>query len=258
MDKFFGVFKYEYFMSIRRKSFLIILLLFTAFYVFLWLDVGSDVARDSNFNQGLLSEAGQMIFFLNLFYPVIAGILAADRLVRDQKLGVQEILRSTGIKHTSYTLGKYFGIVLSLVTIELLIVLSISVPITIINSWPITFIIYSLYAVLLLSGPGICFISAFSLACPMIMPLRVYQILFTGYWFWGNYLSPQVLPTISDTLLNASGKYSLQAFFGVQISMDSPLVDPIQAISNIGVLLLSAALALVVLIVYLGQSERKI
>jgi hypothetical protein len=40
---------------------------------------------------------------------------------------------------------------------------------------------------------------AFSLACPLVIPLRICQVLFTGYWFWGKLISPKVFPTISDT-----------------------------------------------------------
>ncbi len=73
----------------------------------------------------------------------------------------------------------------------------------------------------------------------------VYQILFTGYWYWGNFLSPQVMFTVSDTLLNASGKYALMAFYGVQISVDSPEVASGQRLSsNIIVLLGCAGIAL--------------
>ena len=258
MKKIFGVIRYEFYMSVKRKSLLVIAFLFTAFYTFLWLNLGSESELTGSINQILLSEAGQSIFFLNLFFPVLVGILSADRAVRDNKLGVREILRSTGINNAIYVLGKYFGVVFSMLFVELLIAFVISVFVVIVISWPVIFIAYSLVAVIVLSAPGLFFIIAFSLACPLIMPVRVYQILFTGYWFWGNYLSSQVILTISDTLLNASGKYALQAFFGVKIATNSPLVTQMEAISNICLLLLCAGLALFVMITYIGQSERKI
>lgn len=259
MNEFFGVIRYEFSMSVKRKSLLVIAFIFTAFYTFLWLNLGSEGELPINIdNQFLLSEAGQTIFFLNLFLPVVIGILSADRAVRDKKLGVREILRSTGINNAIYVLGKYFGVVFSMLSVELLIALVISVFAVILNSWPVIFIAYSLLAVIVLSAPGLFFIIAFSLACPLIMPVRVYQILFTGYWFWGNYLSPQVMLTVSDTLLNASGKYALQAFFGAKIGTDSSMVTQMEAISNIGILLFCAGLALFVMITYIRQSEKKI
>ena len=61
--------------------------------------------------------------------------------------------------------------------------------------------------------PPLAFVAAFSIACPAVLPVRVYQVLFTGYWFWGNFLSPKVLPTISGTVLVASGLPQASAFF---------------------------------------------
>ena len=64
--------------------------------------------------------------------------------------------------------------------------------------------------------------------------------------------------TISDTLLNASGKYALMAFFGVQVAINTPQATQTEAFLNIGVLLICAALALTVMIRYIGWNERKV
>lgn len=258
MNEFLGVLKYEYRMSIQRKSLLVIALLFAGLYLYLWIDIGVESLPNGNIQEHLVPEAGQTVFFLNLFFPVIAGISAADRAVRDYKLGVREMLRATSLNNVAYVLGKYVGVVLSLLSIEFVMALSVSSILVLIYQWPAAFIFYNLLAVLLLSAPGLIFITAFSLACPLVMPVRVYQILFTGYWYWGNYLNSQVMFTISDTLLNASGKYALMAFFGVKIAIDSPEVSPIKAIANIILLVVCAGLALMTLIAYIGQSEKKV
>jgi hypothetical protein len=258
MTQFFGVMKYEYRMSIRRRGILVVLLLFTIFYSYLAFNIELDTELDGGNLQVLLSEAGQTIFFMNLFFPVIAGISSADRAVRDNKLGLREILRSTGMDNTTYVLGKYFGVALSMISVELVIGLAMSLLMVVLTGGPLVFIGYSLLAVLVLSAPGLLFITAFSLACPLVMPVRVYQILYTGYWYWGNFLSPTVMPTVSDTLLNASGRYALQAFFGVQVSVNEPLVSIGEAVANILVLLLCAGLVLAAMIAYIGRSERKV
>jgi hypothetical protein len=46
--------------------------------------------------------------------PVVAGISAADRLVRDRQLGVDELLQSTSLKPGAYLAGKYQGVLGSL------------------------------------------------------------------------------------------------------------------------------------------------
>ena len=40
-------------------------------------------------------EAGHMVFMFNIFLPLLAGILAADRMQRDFRTGVRELQRST-------------------------------------------------------------------------------------------------------------------------------------------------------------------
>ena len=126
MSRLLGIVRYEYRMAVGRKSLVIIALLFTAFYIYLWFDVGVELEPGEDMSQLLLSEAGQTVFFLSLFYPVVAGISAADRAIRDYRLGVREILRSTGTHNATYVLGKYLGVVLSILSIELLIVLRMS------------------------------------------------------------------------------------------------------------------------------------
>jgi hypothetical protein len=71
-------------------------------------------------------------------------------------------------------------------------------------------------------------------------------------------MSSQVMFTISDTLLNASGKFALMAFFGVKIAINSPEVPPLKAIVNIAVLLGCSGLALAVMTAYIKQSEQKV
>ncbi len=121
--------------------------------------------------------------------------------------------------------------------------------------WPL------LLAFLSIAVPSHAFVVAFSLACPLIMPLRVYQVLFTGYWFWGNMLSPQAFPTISDTLLNAVGQYPLQAFFNVVTdsthAVEADAFTRAEAWLNLLVLAVCAALALIVTGMYLNRKARK-
>lgn len=258
MKTLLGITWYEFKMSLQRKGLLLIVILFTALNLYLWLDAGSDLPLYESNPQKLLSEAGQTIFFVNLFFPVIAGISAADRAVRDRQLRVREVLRATQISNFSYVLGKYLGVAASFIVIELGMVLTVSAALVVLYHWSPVFMLYSLMAVLLVSAPGLCFVTAFSLACPLVMPTRVYQILFTGYWYWGNYLGPSVLFTISQTLLNASGRFALIAFMGAQLSKDQVAVPPAYALANIAVLFACAGLALAAVIAYINMSERRV
>jgi hypothetical protein len=116
---------------------------------------------------------------------------------------------------------------------------------------PFGFLKPLLLAFLTIAVPAHAFVVAFSLACPLVMPLRVYQVLFTGYWFWGNMLNPKAFPTISETLLNAVGQYPLQAYF-----LSSGHTPP-EATLNLLVLIACIATALFAINYYLHWQAKR-
>ena len=91
--------------------------------------------------------------------------------------------------------------------------------------------------------------------------LRVYQVLFTGYWFWGNLLSPKAFPTISDTALNAVGQYPLQAYFEMFTdsthNVTTGFTKP-EAVLNLIVLMACIAIALFATDRYLRWQARRV
>jgi hypothetical protein len=126
---------------------------------------------------------------------------------------------------------------------------------------PPLLLLHTLIAFLAIVVPAYAFITIFSLAFPLIMPLRVYQVLFTGYWLWGNYLDPRVFPTISDTLLAACGKYAYEGFFGGGlggrgVGYDVAFHTPLDATLNLMVLAICIVAALIALERYLAWQAR--
>jgi hypothetical protein len=107
---------------------------------------------------------------------------------------------------------------------------------------PPLFLPISLLAFLAINVPAYAFITAFSLACPLVMPLRVYQILFTGYWFWGNFLNPKAFPTLNGTLLTPGGRFAFEGFFG-GFDWSTTRHTPLEATLNL--LVLAACIAIV-------------
>ena len=251
MKPFFGILAYEYRMSIQRKAVLIVTGIFILAFVLILLSGNVDI-NDTDLN--LWEDAGSIVFGINIFFPVVAGIIASDRAVRDNKLGVRELLRVTNLKNPAYVWGKYLGVVLSLATLQFSIVMMYGLTAVLIYHFTPMYLLYLLAASSLINLPGLFFITAFSLACPLIMPVRVYQILFTGYWYWGNFLNPEFIPTIADTLLNAAGKYAASAYFGFYFGAAQTASST--ALANIGVLLLCATAALVVMERYITWREN--
>jgi ABC-2 type transport system permease protein len=158
-----------------------------------------------------------------------------------------------------YILAKYLGVLLSVLLPVFIIVFMVGTLVVIRGIAPLSFLGPLSLAFLTIAVPSHAFVVAFSLACPLVMPLRVYQVLFTGYWFWGNLLSPQAFPTISDTVLNAVGQYQLQGFFGMYFdasNMETHFTAP-EAVINLIVLSACIASALFVLDRYLRWQARR-
>jgi len=96
--------------------------------------------------------------------------------------------------------------------------------------------------------PGMLFIAAFSLACPAVIWVPLYQFLFFGYWFWGNLLSPNTgLPTLSGTILTPIGGFISRGLFGVSSVGFAKEGTQVEGIASLLALLGIAVLVLVVL-----------
>lgn len=244
MRQLIGIFRNEFNMSIRRPGLWVAYLIVFGFFGATMFLPGAPSPNATPTGDLTLQEAGHAVYMFNMFLPLVAGILAADRMQRDFRLGLRELQGSTPVRNTTYILGKYFGVLFSLLLPLLGWLIIIGAIIVTSGQAPAAILGYILLGFLTISVPSFAFVTAFSLACPLFMPLRVYQILFTGYWFWGNYLSPSAFPTISDTLLNSSGIYALQGFFRGTISQSNDrLYTSLEAWLNI--FILSACVALV-------------
>lgn len=259
MSQFFGVVRHEFIMSIRRPGFWISYLLLAVFYGVTMFAPSPGGPEPAMTPQQIWPQAGHMVFMLNIFVPLLAGILSADRLQRDFRVGMRELQRSAPISIPAYVLAKYFGVLASvLVPIACMVALA-SVLAVATGAAPVSFLWPVFLAFVTIVIPAHAFVVAFSLACPLVMPLRIYQVLFTGYWFWGNMLSPKAFPTISETVLNAIGQYPLQAYFGVysdstqQVTIGHTIFE---AALNHVVLAGCIAVALFVLIRFIRHQEQ--
>lgn len=260
MSRLLGLIGHEFSMSVRRPGLWIAYALLGAFYIVSNVIPSGNAAEDVIQPGQIWPEAGHLVFMFNIFLPLLAGILAADRMPRDLSTGVRELQRSSPLTVPQYVLGKYVGVLLS-VLLPMLLLVSVTGTLMVIRGaapsgflWPLGL------AFLSIALPSHAFVVAFSLAVPLVLPLRIYQVLFTGYWFWGNLLSPQAFPTISDTVLNAVGQYPLQAFFHMYIDSTQKVNDgftPPQAALNLIVLAVCVTVALWFLARYLDWQERR-
>jgi ABC-2 type transport system permease protein len=263
MRRLGGVFRHEFGMSIRRRGLWIaygLLFLFHTVLLFSPPPLGEWVEGDVITRAGLWSAAGRFLVAVNVFFPVAAGILSADRLQRDFRTGMREVQVSTPQSAASYVAAKYLGALMSCLLPLFGWVMAVALIVTVVGHAPAGFLYAVPVAFLAITVPAFAFVVAFSLACPLVMPLAVYQILFTGYWFWANFIPPALFPTLNGTLLTPGGAYALQGFFGGPVAeaySRAPHIGALEAALNLTVLTLCVVSVLLMLERALSRQGRR-
>ena len=263
MRSFAGILRYEISMSLHRKGLWIaygLLFVFHTVLLFTPPPIGEMVKGEVIAQRDVWHVAGRFLLACNVFFPVVAGILSADRVRRDFRLGLRELQDSTPLSRHVYVLAKYLGALASFLFPLFLWVMGIAAFMAIVGRAHGSMLFAVPVAFLAITVPAFAFVVAFSLACPLVMPLSIYQILFTGYWFWANFIPPKLFPTLNGTLLTPSGMFAQQGFFGGQISQaltGAVQHTPADAVANLAVLGLCSAAALCLLDLYLGHLARR-
>lgn len=213
-----GALRYEFRMQVRRPSVWVISLALTLLLLRLtqgqWTHLG----------EGLSSHDAILLWTssFQLFLPVGFGVLLADRWVRDDHLRISELLETVVSCDDIRLIGKCLGSMLAtsgpLASVYVGGVGAIALRLHAAGA-----VAFGLAAFASVVVPGLVFIAGFSLACPTVMPVPLYQFLFIGYWFWGNLLTPHFgIPTHSQTILTPIGDYRLFGFFGLPASYGAP------------------------------------
>jgi ABC-2 type transport system permease protein len=263
MRSFPGIFRHELSMSLRRKGLWIaygLLFIFHTVLLFSPPPIGEMVEGEVIARREVWQVAGRFLLACNVFFPVVAGILSADRVRRDFRLGLRELQDSTPLSRPVYVLAKYLGALASSLFPLFLWVMGIAAVLTVVGRAHASMLYAVPVAFLAITVPAFAFVVAFSLACPMVMPLSIYQILFTGYWFWANFIPPKLFPTLNGTLLTPSGTFAQQGFFGGPASRALEGVAPYtqaDAVANLAVLGVCSAAILFLLDFYLGHLARR-
>lgn len=262
MSRFLGVTAHELRMAWRRRGYRVaygVLLTFYTVLLFAPPPLGERIQGEVIAPGDVWSVGGRFLLALNVFFPVVVGILTADRVRRDVRGPLRELQRSTDLGRGSYVLGKFTGALVAAIQPIFAWTLVVGAAMTAIGTTPPRFLLVLPVACLAITLPAFAFVVAFSLACPLVLPVPAYQILFTGYWFWANFVPPQLFPTLNGTLLTPSGIYVLQGFFAghtVKGSHEALRYTSQDALLNLGVLAACVAVALLALERFLARQER--
>lgn len=243
--------RYELRMMLRKQSMWISMAVIVALLALISFRQVGDAIRDTDARTVMTTVA----LLVNLFLPVGYGSLLADRLVRDQRLGVAPILDATGGSALARLFGKYVGVCAAAAVPLAIVYFGFAGVYAVVSGRPAGLAwALATFAVVLL--PAVLFVGAFALAVPLVMPASLFRVLFVGYWFWGNAISPAAMPTLAESLISPIGGYPLYALLGYRgagtpgpepgasLNFLRPEPTPAAAWLSIAVLLALAALAL--------------
>ena len=202
---FAGVLRYEFRMQVTRISMWITMAGLGA--LFLTLPV-----RPAPPGQ-LGADIAEAAVKLNWLGPMLAGVLLADRLVRDRRLRTAELADATGAGLLLRVWGKYLGTAAAM-AVPLAIIWFVTLArFAVVRGQPAAFAV-GVPAFAAIQVPGLLFVTGFALVCPMLLHPVLFRVLFAAYWLWGNLLSPGYMPTLSGTLLTPMGDYARAGLFG--------------------------------------------
>ncbi len=241
LASFWGALRFEFVMQARRKALWIGMLLLSLFLLrnLSALYSGSAVVPDAR------TAVVEWTTFAARFFPIAIGLLLADRLARDSKLHVDELLLTTPAPRFLWLMGKYLGAVGATLLPVLLVQLFGSALLAIRWGDPSALLVGVgvFLATLLVSA---LFVGAFSFACTIVLWPVLYQFLFVGYWFWGNYVNPNTtgIPTLNGTLLTSDGRFIQEGLFPTPPAAHLQNATVAQALGSLGLLLGCAMLAL--------------
>ena len=260
---FLGALRYEYLMQSRRRAIWVTFLLFAlAIIGFLFAIPPQWHEALSHLNRYSLREViVNWASYLNYLTPVLVGVLLADRLPYDRRTKMNELLVTVPGALDARIWGKYIGSLLATL-----------LPVVLLYGCGLAYIFWqvpdpgalplALSAFFAIIMPGMLFIGAFSLACPAVLWVPVYQFLYVGYWLWGNTLpTNNGIPTLSNTLLTPIGGYAVAGFFHVVYAENSDLqiarASIWQALASVSLLLGIALLVMVTLCRFLQWRQEQ-
>ncbi len=238
---FWGATKYEFWMQARRPALWIgsfVVAALTALAI-----LGTKTLTDVSHRASLVSAFTAIASLVMLFMPIVVGFLMTNRLTRDRKTRVDELLETAPASPGARLFGKYLGAVVATVAPTLLFYLIGVGYLLALRGRDFAALPLALAPFVVVILPGMLFVAAFSLACPLVIWGPLYQFLFLGYWFWGNLIYLPRLPTLNGTLLTADGDYAAVGYFGSDSSVIAH-ATPLQATVSVALLLGLAAVAL--------------
>jgi ABC-type Na+ efflux pump permease subunit len=115
--------------------------------------------------------------------PMIFGIVLADRLVRDRKLGVAELLDSTPTNPAARLVGKYLGACAATAVPVALLYVAVALAFTGWRGQPAA-LWWGLATFTVIVLPLLLLAGSLSFLGPQLMPTPLFRVLLVALFFW--------------------------------------------------------------------------
>jgi hypothetical protein len=198
--------RYEYLMQVRRPAVWLVVLALIALRCSAPMPVNIGSITD---HAALVSDwAGN---FMQLG-PIGVGAVLADRIRREARLDLNDLLASTPTGIGPRLWGKAIGAGAATITPFALGWAALLGYLTARHGAGVIPVGIEVFAAVIL--PGLIFVSAFSLTVPLLIGAPLFRLGLVGYWFWGNMVGPDYgIPTPAGTPFEAIGEYPTVAWF---------------------------------------------
>ncbi|MEQ4300044.1 hypothetical protein ABNF97_01405 [Plantactinospora sp. B6F1] len=203
MSELLAVGRYEFRMQARKRSlWLTMLILATVIALFQGPAGPRYLPADATAPEVM---AGWALLF-GIVLPLGFGMVLADRLVRDRRLGTAALLESLPVRPGLLLAGKYLG-GLAATALPVLLLMVVAGGYEAVHRADPLMLGWAVLAFAVVMLPGLAFVAGFALTCPLAISAPLFRVFFVGYWFWGNMLTPDLMPTLTGTLLTPIGDY---------------------------------------------------
>ena len=205
-----GVTRYEFLMQARRWVMWLPILASAA--LMLTFVSGERVNYYSAFTPA--ETVGTFALLFNFLTPLACGLVVADRLARDRRLHVDDLLQSLPNSARPRIYGKALGAgVATILPWFLIEMLGFSLLASAKQNSGV--FLLGMGAFLTINLPAFVFTLAISLVVPLLLWLPLYQVAFVAFWFWVG-LDPSRIVSISSSVLSPTGGYAAAGLFNGQ------------------------------------------
>jgi len=155
---------------------------------------------------------GDWTYDFTMLGPIGVGAVLADRIQRESRLELTDLLTSTPTGIGPRLWGKAIGAAAATITPFALSWAALLSYLAAKHGAGVIPVGIAAFVAIIL--PGLIFISAFSLTVPLLIGAPLYRLGLVGYWFWGNMVGPDYgIPTPAGTPFEAIGEYPAGAWF---------------------------------------------